>query len=365
MKQLIRETLVARILSVFTLVFGLIPTAAYGDLLVTGSGDSLSGTMTRIASGILVFKTSLQGQMMVPMTEVKSLSTDGTWIVTEADGTVRIGRFVPEGFVRSAGGGGETSEVVPMALDGITTAKPLPPNMKPAGADTEPAATWSASGRTGVRAFSGTEDGFAPHIGVDLRRWGAADELTLQLDFDGDGEDDFPRYMTGSFELTGRSSPVWGPFVQALLERNTSEALKLRTGLTLGIRYAFSDTPDGTLEGLAGLGVSHGEWNRRYLDSTALRWTDDVERETDVNLHLGLRYARNVWGGTWENRLFLLPALTDADHFRAGAASSLIYPLSTRLQLRLDMLMNYDPRPVFDELDTVDTSLGASIQLAF
>lgn len=361
MKKRTREIGLGGALLVLAVVAGLVP-AARADLLVTGNGDSLSGDLTRVADGVLVFRTSLEGQMMVPMSEVKSLSTDGPWIITEASGAVHIGHFVPEGVAENAGEVG-AGKVVPLALGAITSAKPLPAAIEAAG-NTAPK-SWSGSARTGVRAFEGTEDGLAPHMALEIQGMEAGTDIGLQLGFDvGDG--DFPAYFTGCIELAAQSPPPWAPFVQALLERDTNQAMEMRTGFTLGVRHTFDERAGGTLQGLAGLGISYGRWDRRYLSGASLLSARDEETETTLNLHLGLRYTRAVWGGgTWANEVILLPGLTDLNDFRAGLSSSLTYPVGSRLQLRLDMLMNYDHDPVFTALDSLDTSLGASIQLQF
>jgi hypothetical protein len=39
--------------------------------------------------------------------------------------------------------------------------------------------------------------------------------------------------------------------------------------------------------------------------------------------------------------------------------------MTSRLQLRLEMLMNYDHQPAFSSLDQLDTSLGASLEWNF
>ena len=66
---------------------------ASADVLVLDSGESLSGSLIRIKEGTLTFKTSLSGQMMVPVDTVKSLVTDKNYVVTRGDGATRYGRF--------------------------------------------------------------------------------------------------------------------------------------------------------------------------------------------------------------------------------------------------------------------------------
>lgn len=352
-----------RALRAFLVVCALMaaPTAR-ADLLVTASGESLSGDLTRVADGVLVFRTSLKGQMMLPMSEVKSLSTGKSWVVTEAGGAVHVGRFVPDGIEEAVGEDG-TTKVTAVSLASVASAKPVP-GQAVAGQPEEE--RWSAEGGVGVRAFEGTRDGVEPSVRLGGRGRGERLNTSLQLRFDVNGEEAFPTYFSGTFDVTESTEESWAPFVQGLVERDTNEALRVRTGLTVGVRYRFAPAGSGQLEGLAGFGASYGEWSRDYLERGYLRRGSDEEVQAELNVHLGLRYSRTIWGGgNWSSGLYLLPSLTDADDFRAGAASSVVYPVTNRLQLRLEMLMHYDSQPAFSALDRVDTSVGASVELDF
>lgn len=336
--------------------------AARADLLVTASGESMSGDLTRVKDGILVFRTSLEGQMMLPMSEVKSLTTDQAWVVTETGGTVHVGRFVPEG-VEESGGEGVAPKVALLSMTSVDTARPVPG--QPAGASAGEIG-WSGEVGAGVRAFEGTRDGVEPQLRLGLKKRGERINTSLQLSFDADGEDTLPSYFRGSFDITEATEESWAPFVQALVERNTNEALQVRTGLTVGMRYRFDTQGGGALEGLAGIGASYGEWSREYLDGAQFLPPASDEDQSELNMTLGLRYSRSIWGGAeWSSGVYLKPSLTDADNFRAGATSSVVYPVTNRLHLRLEMLMNYDHKPEFSSLNGVDTSVGASIELDF
>ena len=340
----------------------LLAASARADLLVTANGESLSGDLTRVVEGVLVFKTSLEGQMMVPVSEVKSLTTEKSWVVTESGGAVHVGRFVPQGIEEVAGEGGEV-KVIELTMSSVDSAKLVPGQAAVPAGETR----WESEAGAGVRAFEGTEDGVEPLARLGTRRWGERVNTSLQLQFDATGGDDGPPYFTGSFEVSSASEASWVPFVEALVERNTNEALRVRTGLTLGMRYHFSTAEGGPrLEGIAGLGANYGEWSRGYLERQALWERSDGEAHSEVNALLGLRYSRGIWGGGhWSTGLSLMPSLTDADDFRAGAASTVTYPVTSRLELRLEMLMNYDHQPAFSALDRLDTSLGASLEWNF
>ncbi|NLN91806.1 MAG: hypothetical protein GX130_00665 [Candidatus Hydrogenedens sp.] len=64
-----------------------------GDLLTLQNEESLSGTLLRIRKSTLVFRTSLEGQMMLPVDRAKKLTTQNIFSIQLQDGRTLIGRF--------------------------------------------------------------------------------------------------------------------------------------------------------------------------------------------------------------------------------------------------------------------------------
>lgn len=334
---------------------------ARADLLITSGGESLSGALTRITDGILVFRTSLKGQMMVPVTEVKSLTTETSWVITDTRGTVFVGRFAPGGVLEPSTEGEGTLRSLDLAA--IDSAKSSPGST---GATNESKPTeWRVSAGTGVDAFSGTEDGVSPSLRLNAKNWGESLNTSLQLNFDPTATE-FPAHLSGTLELTeaARTDP-WGPFLRGEIERDASNALDYRTGLTLGMRYRFSETPTG-LEALLGVGAAHGEWRRTMLERGASPGDVRADRRSELNALLGLRYTAITPSGLeWTSTLQFQPSLTDADDFRANAETALEYPVTDRLRLRLDMRLRYENDPALDGLEPWRTRVGAGLNWNF
>lgn len=345
------------------LLFLSLAAGARADLLVTNQGESLSGELSRVLNGILVFRTSMRGQMMVPMTEVKSLVTDTTWAITDQEGTVHIGRFAAGGVEAVTGGGVNLDPVSPAE---VVSAKQIPSGLEASSPPEGSGTAWTAQGGVGVRAFQGTEDGMSPHARLGVRGGDARGDVNVDLGFDLAEDDGFPSYFRGRFEAAAVQDRPWVPFVQALAERDRHKDLSWQTGLTVGVRHDFDAESPGGLYGIVGLGGTLARWADADQAVIGPETPEDDRTQADLNLHLELRYSRALWGrASWDSRLYLLPGLTGARDFRAGAESSLIYPVTSRLQLRLDMLMGYEDDPIYESIDRVDTSLGASIQLNF
>ncbi|MFQ5512040.1 MAG: hypothetical protein ACE5EO_09340, partial [Candidatus Krumholzibacteriia bacterium] len=69
---------------------------AGADVLYLQSGEALSGSLHRVGSGVVVFKTSLAGRVIVPVDQVRGLSTSSSYLVTFADRDSVAGRFFQE-----------------------------------------------------------------------------------------------------------------------------------------------------------------------------------------------------------------------------------------------------------------------------
>ena len=63
--------------------------------------------------------------------------------------------------------------------------------------------------------------------------------------------------------------------------------------------------------------------------------------------------------------LYLYPSITDLGEFRAESNTALLFPVSTKLQLRLDLLVEYDNSLPFNRLDHWQTAVGAGLQVDF
>ena len=332
------------------------------DVLRTGSGESLTGDLTRIAEGILVFRTSLRGQMMLPMSEVRSLQTEGRWIVDLADGTVHIGTFSRQGILPDSAVEGD-GRFVPLAFAAVVSAQKAPPLPAPeASAAGEP--LWRAEAGVGVQSQFGTQDSVAPIVTLDVARALEEHDLGLRMRFDIPSTEAVGDFAQAQLSLIPRRPRVWAPYFRAEAARNQNESLDWRTGLALGVRYEFAPDAEWSLGASLGIAGYHSAW--RGGEAGPLSRGGRREEATRGGVQLGIDHSVALWGnGRWDNRLTLNPGSSPGSAFRAEAESALTYPLSSRLQLRFDMLVSYEDDPVFDTLEPVDTSLGASVRFRF
>jgi len=99
--------------------------AVHGDVIVLSNGDTLSGTFSRIRDNTLVFRTSLEGQMMTLLDNVRTVSSGTPFYIGLMNGQAHYGRFgVREGVqvILPLDGGAP----VPVRLNDIKETLPIP-----------------------------------------------------------------------------------------------------------------------------------------------------------------------------------------------------------------------------------------------
>lgn len=332
------------------------------DVLVTAGGESLSGTISRVADGILVFRTSLRGQMMLPMSEVRSLESRERWIVTRRDESVEIGRLVSGGIVvdGSAADGGET--VLPLDYQRIRSIKNAPPLSVEDGQSAE-SARWEQRVSTSLEAYAGTSDGFRSRLAWEAMREGLKTRLGLRLqvtDLEGERAGDT---LSGAAHLLPRVPDGWSPYMDLRVERQVEEALRWRTGIGVGVRYDFDGDPERGYFAYVGASIQRSVWRERHGSRLGRRAT---ETHTTAGPEVGVGYERPLWtDGRWDSRLSVRPGSGDGSAVWAAAESTLTYPLSPKLHLRFDVSVAFEEDPVFDTLERFNTRFGAGLEFNF
>lgn len=336
-------------------------TAAGGDLLILDTGERLSGRVARVRTGALLFHTTLEGQMMVPMDTVAGLVSEKNFVITLPGDATRYGRFLfrdGEQYLVPLKDG----EPEPLSLAEIQEAVPIP--QPPKGEAGEGEAAWSVSASAGAQYRAGNRDHIDAVTRLQVDRDAPRTEFEGRATIERDDRAYFPGYVRGEARLGSTGQP--GVFGSVEAGRNIDAALDLRTGLNLGLTYDFGGHG---LRGGAALNLAHEQWDVSTLRRRLHQWRpfeDSRKDETELNLRLGLRYSRVLFGdGAFESGIRLYPSLTGIGELRARSEAAVLVPVTTRLKLRFNVLVDYDNEPQFHGLDHWSTSVGAGIHLDF
>ena len=342
-------------LVLFALLLSAAPTLA--DTATLADGDTVRGRVSRVEEGVLVFRTELAGQMMVPMDTLERLRTDGNFRVTRLDGSVAYGRFVREAGENALAplGGGPPQ---PLPLAEVRDALPLP------ASDAEGAGRLRGSVGLGVRGGLAEDNTLTPNLRIELQRdWPSGPEVRADAEVAGDASGRFPESASGALRARGAGEAL-APAAELRAERDLAAALEGRAELSLGLEGRWAPAPGETLDLFAGLSAAYEAWDARELERRRGREDEAIGRE--LNLELRLRYARALFDfARVDQEIYLLPSLSDAGAVRAGSAAGLLFPLRDNLNLRLQLRVEYDSDPGLDRLDPLRGSVGAMFEYGF
>ncbi len=354
--------------AVYILVLALVaPVGA--DVLVLQDGESLSGRLVRVQEATLVFRTSLSGQMMMPMDTVRTLSTDQHLVLSLADGQVKYGRFQTQQgkpHWRPIDGAAvhpidlaAVQEAMPIPRDPGSTSKPLEKDFR----------QWRSALETGMHWRTGNVDYAEPFARLEVSRDTPGAALDAEVVVERADSDAFPQVLRGNARLRGDADAGAAPYGEIAIERDMPAALDVRTGLSLGLYRNFLSDSAQELAGVAALQGAYEHWDDsdvRGGRGAPVFAKDGKEDHGELNLHLALRYARTfLKNGTLSEEVAFYPSLTDLGAFRAESETALSFPVTNRLKLRLDMLIAYDSAPEIGGLDHWDSTFGAGIRFDF
>ena len=352
-------------LAALALLFAL---TAHADSVTLSSGETFTGQLSRIVEGTLVFRTTLSGQMMVPMDTVQRLSTERNFVVSLTDKRVHYGRLDVgkqdghEQLVPIEGG-----SPIPFSLAEVTEAVPL----RSAPAESPGNATPSTSGlamdvEAGARWREGNEGRVEPVGRLQLSGGEEGSRLTADVEVAHSGVDEAPGYASANL-LVEDVSGATGPYGRFEALRNADAALAVRARLGLGLRHLLYEDDAASLALYAGGAAALEHWDAGLVPNDRERfWASDTKSTESLELELGLRYSQAVFGNSrLEGSVGVYPSLTEPGEFRASSDAVLRVPLNSAVQLRLNLRFYYESDPPFARLDPWETSVGAGFAVEF
>ena len=332
---------------------------ARADIVVLDSGESLSGTFSRIRENTLVFRTSLEGQMMTPLANVKSLTVETPLYISMSDDRVYYGRLVARGsgqVIEPLDGGAP----IPVNVVEIWETLPIPTppsgNVNPAEQDWKleaaPGAQWRSDGKTPAE----------PVLRLDasgkLKEWELRGDAVLERS----DPDRFPAYLRARGEAFYGEPGSLRPFAGLEFERNLDRSLSDRTALSLGLYQALTAENTQSFSLMAALSAEQ----QQRRDEQRFLAGDSAGNDAALGLRLGLRFIRLFGNGdSLSESLTLFTNLAALDEFRARSETVFMLPVGNRLHLRLDLNIDYESPSYFGADDPWSATLGAGINMAF
>jgi hypothetical protein len=366
-------------------LIGLIPLFAFvhvawaGDTVTLRGGDLVSGRLVEIAEDIVVFRAPMAGKLILPIDELDAVTTESERVIRLKDGTTITGRLAGAGaatYVIAIDGFIE-GPVSLAAIDRVSTPEKPPPDVtKPAP---EPAGPrWRGSLEGGMLWRAGTRDFSDPFTGLTIHRAGDRHDFRSTLLLNLAHDDTFPVLYRALAEWKLQTSPSWYTVFAMEAERDIKETVDLRSDLTIGAGTALIDNAVQRLEGDAGIGLTLEYFDpdavgRRFwqgLEPLRLFSEDPAaesrENNQEINLRFRMRYERDVFRRSRvQEEILIYPSLTDPGDIRARAESSFTWPFTTRLNLKLNFLLDYEGDKEYSQLEAWRTTVGASLMWEF
>lgn len=342
-------------------LFIVMNSVAVGDTVVLSDGKRLSGEITKLSSGALVFRTSLAGQVIVPIEEVRAIDTDSEVLVSFNDGTEVTGRLVAYENMTDL----ESDEKVlihSLDLAAVSKISNDLPEEQTEGEDV----SLETSIETGVYWRSGEEDYTGPFARLTLKRESELFGFDSTARIEHSSDADFPSYFTNRTDFKIGNRDGLYPHLALELERNVDRALEIGSNLTLGVGKTMYESTNHKLEATAGLGFSYDYFDSSDVPDSYDLLIDGEGHDADLNLRLQLRHSTEFLGNSSiAGELTLWESLTDLGDFRARTESSLLLGLTPSLQLKLDIQVDFDEDIHFKDIEKWQTSVGASIRWKF
>ncbi len=369
----------AAIILAVALGTGLALADAAKDTMALNNGDVLSGTLKEFGDGAAVFHTALAGMVIVPAEEVRAITTAEPRRVYLVNGEELTGRILTEGnavYVASPTGRvaldlADVADIMP-APEGGAFDEAVEAGAPSAGRNTfelELGALW----RSGVRDYS---EPFAAFMWrYEGERWDFESRARVALS----GGGDFPLYFLSQSEWRRELDDRYYGLFAVDMERDRREGLEWRFDLGAGAGRRLWETNAQHLDADTGLtltadyfdlgGMERGV-RREALDGGLGGWRSAAyyrsagrtHHETEAAWRVRLQYTRDVFlDGEFTEDLVFYPSLTDWGQLRARSESVIRFPLSTNLNLRFDVLFDYQRHRAFPGLDPWRATVGAGI----
>ncbi len=305
------------------------------DVLEFNNGDRLEGKVVSMGNGEMVFRSSMVGEIKVPMASLKQFSTDQAEELHFTDGTVLQQQVVTDGRGSSVARG-EVIAAQSIALDQLAAINPPPP----------PPVEWTGRVGAGITVETGNTETQDASVSVDAKRETPEDRIILDAEYIENKETNIDtgiettskrRYALGG-HYDYFVAPDWYVYGDMGAEKEVTANLDSRTtvGSGIGKRFIRTDRTEFDFE----LGLSWVSEN----------FSDTTEDEDYAALRVAWRFdqklgeiTRFFHKGEW------YPSVEDSDNQLVQTQTGIRTRVLNILSAEAKVIFDWDNTPAMDK----------------
>jgi putative salt-induced outer membrane protein YdiY len=312
------------------LVIGVGSTPAFADKVEFGDNNILQGTVATLEKGTLIFSTEYSKKIKIPVSEIKTISTDKAVNIKMTNDSILTGKLITLEDGRVAVILEPVGETVPFQWEQVKNIN-------------EPPGSWDGNIALGGTIQTGNTERVSISGGFDAKREWEHDRFQIRL---------LHNYAEDNKEVTSR---------------NTFGALKFDHFFTenfftaLSLELSKDKFKDVNLRAITGLGLGYRLWNDAVktleVEVGVTYFSEDLVVAPDEQFasgRVGITYSYKIL----ENLLFkdymlYYPSFEDPKDYRLRNEAALISQLGLGWSLKLSHIFdqNSDPTPGFEDKD--------------
>ncbi len=310
------------ILAISCAAFVLFTGAACADNVILENGDTLTGTVEKMAGGKLILRTEWSAPIEIDTTKIKKISTEAPVEVHLENGEIIKGRLTSSEDKRV---------LVERSDDRATTAIAW----KNIAAINPPTEAWHGNVTVGATSQTGNTDRMGANVAFDAVKRTKRDRFSLgyQFNYNEDQNEVTERNHYGSLKYDYFLTQRLYAYLSSDARSDTLNDLNLRLGVGPGIGYQIWDDPTKRLSFEAGLSYVNENYKEgEDKDYIALRLGGDMMYK------LGTFFV-------FTDKLVIYPSLDDAGEYVLRNEVALSVPVTSGWSMKLANIVDRNSEP--------------------
>jgi putative salt-induced outer membrane protein YdiY len=305
---------------------------ASGDELHLMNGDRLTGKVTQLKDGKMLFKSDVAGDTTVDLTNIKTLNTEGPIEVHLKDGTsfnqkvssAEAGRFAVEGT--------EAMKAQEFTVADIVSINPPP----------KPIPKWTGDISAGFTSTHGNTKTETISASLNLMKRTENDRTTINVDYAKGEQEDKDTGETETIEDWWRAKGKYDYFVSKKLyafvdgryEKDAVAELDRRMIIGGGAGYQWIESPEMNFSTEGGIASLYEKFDNQ-TDSNS-------EISIQLGYHFDKKLAKNI---SFTNDLTYYPSIDKFSDYFLTTTAGIRADFTERMFMTFKTIFNYDVTP--------------------